>query len=215
MTTLTFVAWLNVVLHGIGLAFAAIGMRPGTPAVPLAERVDYLAASPLGWMLGWAVWMLCVPAVVAFFAIAAQRLGESAWLGRLACSVVLAAGAIDLCCDTVFLIALPRLAAERPLPESLFLTVERATGAISLIVANGLYTMGTLLMTITLHQRPRVSTWLLAAGYGVTLFGALLAAAGCTGIAWHVEWATGPTLGLFCIFTLLVAHELSAAEVES
>ncbi|MBI1830495.1 MAG: hypothetical protein HYR84_03480 [Planctomycetes bacterium] len=215
MSTLTMIAWLNVLLHVAGLGLAAIGMRPGTPAAPLAERVEYLASQPYGWTLGWSIWMTFVPAVVAFFACAAQRLEGTNGPARLACGVVVVAGGVDLCCDTIFLIVLPRVAAEQPLAEGFFLTLERATGAVSLIVANGLYSIGSLLLTIALHGRASASPWVLAAGYGVAAFGFLLAAAGFTGVPWHVEWATGPTIGLFCIFTVLVARELHAAEVES
>ena len=37
-------AWLNVFLHLVALALAAVGMRPGSPLVPLHERLSYLAS---------------------------------------------------------------------------------------------------------------------------------------------------------------------------
>src|SRR4029453_17451630 len=77
MRTLTFTAWLNVGLHLLGLALAMTGMRPGTPLVPAPERVAYLAARPLLWSLGWATWMLCALALVAFLAALARAVPEA------------------------------------------------------------------------------------------------------------------------------------------
>src|SRR5262245_12671558 len=73
---LTTLAAVNVALHAVGLAAAAVGMRPGTPLAPLPERLDYLAAAPVGWTGGWAVWVLCAAVLVAFVFAAARRLGR-------------------------------------------------------------------------------------------------------------------------------------------
>jgi hypothetical protein len=77
MRTLTFTAWLNVGLHLLGLALAMTGMRPGTPLVPATERVAYLAERPLLWSLGWATWMLCALALVAFLGALARAVPEA------------------------------------------------------------------------------------------------------------------------------------------
>jgi hypothetical protein len=205
------VAWINVALHVLGLALAAWGMRPGTPLMPLSERLAYLRDDAWGWSLGWGVWMCCVPVLVAFFALVAKRLGPTSDLARLALFVVAVAGGIDLSCDVIFVVALPWLAAQ-PLAELQFLTLERATGAVSLIVANGLYTAASLLLNGALHGRPGFGVGTIGIGYGIGLFGFLLAAAGFTGVPWHVEWATGPTIGFFCLWTLLVARALGSTK---
>src|SRR5262249_48566706 len=100
-------AWLNVVLHGAGLGFATLGMRPGTPLAALPDRLASLARFPLGWSLGWGVWMLCALALVGFCAVLAYYLREPADLVRLALMVVTAGGAFDLFCDAVFVTVLP------------------------------------------------------------------------------------------------------------
>jgi hypothetical protein len=202
-------AWLNVALHVVALAFAALGMRPGTPLVPLPERLAYLARFPLGWSLGWGTWMLCAVALVAFFAVVAHCLSERADLARLALMVAVAGGAFDLFCDGVYLTVFPALASWQPPPEKLFLTVERLTATGSLIVANGMYSVATLLLTLALRDRPTLAPFTRASGYGVFACGMLLAAAGFTGVPWHAEWATGPTIGLFCVWAVLVARSLA------
>jgi hypothetical protein len=108
---LTVLAWLNVVLHVIALVFALFGMRPGRPLVPLPERLHYLAGAPLSWSLGWATWMLCSAALVAFLAVLAHRLGECAVVARLGLTVAVAPAAFDVFCDTVYILILPDLAA--------------------------------------------------------------------------------------------------------
>jgi hypothetical protein len=205
---LTVLAWVIVALHVVGLVFAAVGMRPGTPLVSLAERRAYLAQAPAGWVLGWAVWMLCVPALVAFVAGVAQRLPDRAGLARLAVTLVVVGGAFDLCCDAFYILLFPGLAAG-PLDETLFLLIERATGIVSLLIANGLYSLGTLLLALALRRQPGVGPLTAGLGYTVAGCGLVLAAAGFTGVAWHAEWATGPTIGLLCVWVVLVARTWS------
>jgi hypothetical protein len=208
---LRVLAWSNVALHGAGLGFASLGMRPGTPLAALPDRLAYLARFPLGWSLGWGVWMLCALALVGFCAVLAYHLREPADLVRLALMVVIAGGAFDLFCDAVFITVLPDVAARQPPLEDLFVTVERLTGVGSLIVANGLYSVGTLLFTLALRQRSDIGRAPVALGYGVFGSGMMLTAAGFTGVPWHAEWATGPTIGLFCAWALSIAYSLHPA----
>jgi hypothetical protein len=208
---LTALAWLNVALHVAGLALAAIGMRPGTPAAPLEERVAYLSGGPLGWTLGWAAWMACALALVAFlsalvYRLEAHPLGEKVWLARLGLTIAVVGAAFDLLCDSIYILVLPMLAGRRPFAEDLFLTVERVTGIASMFVANGAYSTGILLIVLELRRRAsRLTTTI---GCAVAGFGFLLAAAGLTGVAWHAEYATGPTIGLFCVWVVLTARAL-------
>lgn len=206
--TLTVLAWLNVVVHVLALFFAAFGMRPGTPLVPLPERLEYLARAPLGWSLGWGTWMLCVAALIAFLAAVVHRLGERADLARLGLTVAVAGGAFDLCCDSVYIVVFPKLADAQPPSEALFLAVERVTGIGSLVIANGGYSVGALLITLALRGRKGLVPYTLGVGYAVAGFGLLLSAAGFTGVPWHAEWATPPTIGLYCVWAVLVARSL-------
>jgi hypothetical protein len=207
------VAWLNVVLHVFGLVCAVLWMRPGTPAVGVSERLAYLQADlyPLGWSLGWLVWMLCVPALVAFMALTAHRLGEPSSLARLAVVVVVAGAAFDVFCDSAYIIVLPYLARKFAQPQ-IFLTAEKLLGIGSLVVANGFYSLATLLMTRSLRGRAGMSPFVTPVGYGVTAFGLLLSAAAFPGEPWLIEWSTGPTIGLYCVWVLLVAYSLEPLE---
>jgi hypothetical protein len=203
---LTALAWSNVGLHVLALALAAVGLRPGTPLVPLPERLEYLARAPLAWSLGWGAWMLCGLALIAFLAVLVRRLGGGADLAGLALTVAVVAAAFDLCCDAVYIVVLPALAAAQPPSEPVFLAVERLTGLASLFIANGGYSVAVLLATLALRGRAGVGPFVVGVGHGVAGFGLLLAAAGLTGVPWHAEWATPPTIVLYCAWAVLVAR---------
>lgn len=200
-------AWLNVALHTLGLAFAALGMHPGTAAVSLPERMVYLAGRPLGWTLGWGVWVLCMVAMVAFAAALASRPNPRPNLARFAAVVALVAGSFDLLGDSLFILVLPSIAELQPPPERMFLVVEQAIGIESLVVANTLYALSTLLMAFAVRG-DRLSR---AVAIGVFVFGLVLSAAPFTGSVAQIELATGLTIGLYGVWALLVAYQREPA----
>lgn len=204
-------AWLNIVLHVAGLAFAVVGMRPGTPVVPLSQRLEYLAQSPPAWCLGWAVWMLCAVALIGFLAAVALRLGAAAPLAQIGLMFAIAGAAFDLLCDAIYILVFPQIASWQPPPERMFLAIERITGIASMVIANGFYSVGVFMTTQALRGRKDLARYTVSPGYAVTGFGLLLAGAGFTGVAWHAEWATGPTIAGFCLWVLLVAYSLESA----
>jgi hypothetical protein len=203
---LAALAWLNVVLHTAGLVLAAAGMRPGSALVDLADRQTYLASAPVGWSLGWGTWMLCTLALVAFLAAVARRLPGEPATARFAVALASAGGAVDLLCDVVYITVLPLVARGGASGEMLFLTIEQVAFAGGLVVANGLYSVAVLLVTACLHSPPLVTMPVLCLGYAVFLSGMVLAAAGFLSKPLLAEWATGPTIGLFCLWTVLVAR---------
>jgi hypothetical protein len=199
--TLTVLAWVNVLVHIVALFLARFGMRPGSPLAPLPERLQYLAAAPLGWSLGWATWILCSAALIAFLAVLVERLPAPAALAHLGLMIAVPAAAFDIFCDSVYIVVLPDLAA-RPPSDGIFELVERLTGIGSLVIANGGYSIAILLVA------PGLRGLAAALAYAVAAFGLLLAAAGFTGVPWHAEWATPPTIGLYCIWVVVVARSL-------
>lgn len=205
---LAVTAWSSVILHVAGLALAVVGMRPGTPLVPVAERIAYLAErSPL-WSLGWAAWMLCALALVAFLAALAHAVPEAGAILGPAVMLAAAAAAVDLVCDTLFITVLPALAAQGPTP--LFLVVERALGAAGVVVANGLYSVAVLLATLGLRTRGAVPPPILGLGYATFAAGMLMVAAGFTGNPRLLQVATGATIVPFVLWTVGVARSLRA-----
>jgi hypothetical protein len=203
---LALTAWLSVGLHVAGLGLAVVGMRPGTPVVPAPERVAYLAGRPPGWVLGWAVWILCALALVAFLAVLAHVVPQRSALLAAAVTLAAAGAAIDLLCDTLFITVLPDIAAAGPSP--LFFAAERALGAGGVVVANGLYSVAILLASLGLRGEPAVPPLVRGLGYATFAAGMLMVAAGFTGNPRHLEIATGLTLVPFLAWTLGVARSL-------
>jgi hypothetical protein len=201
-------AWANVAVHLLGLAAAALGMRPGSPLVGLEERMGHLAGRPAAWPLAWGVWMLCALALVAFVHEAAARLPGASLAAPLA-----AAGAgVDLLCDGVQMAVLPLLASGGADGALAFRAWERAAGVGGLVAANGLYALAVLVVTLSLRGRPGAGP-AVAVGWGVFGGGMVLVAAGLTGDAWLAALATPPTIGLFCVWVVLVARALGEAPV--
>src|SRR5262245_11577186 len=107
---LLHLAWINVVLHLLGLVLAGLGMRPGSPLVELAARQEYVAQSPPLWWLGWSIWMLCALALVCFFAALGSRFPERSSTTRLALALAASGAAVDLFCDAIYITVLPTVA---------------------------------------------------------------------------------------------------------
>lgn len=208
MRPLTVTAWLNIGLHLAGLALAVFGLRSGTPLVPVAERVTYLAGRPAAWSLGWAAWMLCALALVAFLAVLARVVPEAAAILGPAVTLACAGAAIDLTCDALYITVLPGLAAAGPTP--LFLTVERALGVGGVVVANGLYSVATLMATLGLRSRPAVPFAVLWLGYATFGGGMLMVTAGFTGDPQYLQIATAAAILPYMAWTLGVARALRA-----
>jgi hypothetical protein len=196
-------AWANVLTHVLGLSLAVVWMRPGTAAFPVSERMAYLAADPLGWRLGWAAWGLCALAMVAFLGALLAR--QPAPILYASLGIACAAAAVDLTCDVLFVTVLPRAAAG---PAPSFVLLERGINTASLSVANGLYSVAVLVASFGVRLAGGAQRHQQVLALGTFLAGLALAAAGFTGNPRYVELATGPTVGLFMAWTLVVARGL-------
>jgi hypothetical protein len=196
-------AWANVILHGAGVALAWYWMRPGSVAVPLAERTAYLADRPAGWVWGWEVWMLCTLLLVSFMAVLRSRLPASP-ASDLALVLTAAGMAVDLLCDVIQIQALPQAAAG-PDPGILFLVLERLAFTGGASIANGLYTAGVVLMTSCLRTSGLLTRF---AGWATGISGAVMVLSGFILSPALLQASTGPTIGFYSLWTVLVARDL-------
>ena len=201
----------TVALHALGLAFAVLTLRPGTGLVPLVGRVAYVARAPLGWSLGWGVWMLCAGSLVAFLAVVARVLDDGPG-ARLAVLLALGGASVDLLCDCIYLCVEPLLAAQGPTSVPTLLAFDRLAVAGGAIVGNGLYSIAVLLLSVCLARRGAART--VGLGYAVFVAGMAMVAAGLDGVPQHLELATGPTMGLYCVWVLAVAWRLTRPPVD-
>ena len=200
---LSSLAWANVALHAAGLGLAWFGIRAGSVAAPLAARMAYLAGRPTGWVWGWGVWMACPLLLVAFMAVLRRRLPAPSPAADLALVCAATGMGADLLCDVIQIQALPLAAAAGPV--SLFLALERIAFTGGATVANGLYTAGIVLMILCL--RPVVSGPARLAGWATGISGAVMVLSGLLLSPALLLASTGPTIGFYCLWTVLVARD--------
>jgi hypothetical protein len=199
-------AWANVVLHLLGLAVAWFGLRPGSVAVPLAERMAYLADRPAAWSWGWGIWMLCTLLLVSFMAVLWGLLPRNSAAAQLALTLTAAGMAADLLCDVIQIQVLPLAASAGRAQPDLFLAFERLAFTGGVTVANGLYTTGVLLMTASLGRL--VGAPARFAGWATVLAGFALVATGFIPSLVLLQGATGATIGFYSLWTVLVSRDL-------
>jgi hypothetical protein len=179
-------------------------MRPGSLAAPLAERMAYLAGRPAGWIGGWGIWMICTLLLVSFMAVLRSCLPVPSPAADLALAFTAAGMAVDLLCDVIQMQALP-MAAAGPGQVNLFLALERIAFTGGATVANGLYTAGVVLMTLCL-RKATVATRL--AGWATGISGAVMVLSGLILSPVLLVASTGPTIGFYSLWTVLVARDL-------
>ncbi len=179
-------------------------MRPGSALVPLAERMAYLAGRPAGWTWGWATWIVCSLLLVAYMVVLRTQIPGRSVTASLAVLLTATGMPVDLLCDLVQIVYLPRAAGSPEIGVFRYLEGLAFTGGAT--VANGLYTTGILLMTLRLRsQIGAAARW---AGFGTVIAGYAMAVAGLLPSPWLLAAATGPTIVLYSLWTVLVARDL-------
>jgi hypothetical protein len=204
---LLLVATLNVGSHLGGLVAAFLWMRPGTVLAPLDARMAFLAARPPGWSFGWGTWMLCSLSLLAFLAVLKEHAGGRS-LATFSLILASAGAGVDLLCDALQILVLPRVAAGGD--QGLFLVCERGLDAGGLIPANGLYSIACLLAALALRKEvPPYVRWL---GFATFAGGMLMAAAGFSGEPAPLELSSGATMSAFLAWSLAVTRALLVRE---
>ena len=104
--------------------------------------------------------------------------------------------------------ALPLAAQAGPSDPGVFLVLEQIAFTGGATIANGLYTTGVLLMTICLRGLTGAPARF--AGWATAVAGYAMALAGLLPSPELLQAATGPTLGFYSLWTVLVARDLSS-----
>jgi hypothetical protein len=200
----TVVACATIGLHALGLLLAALTLRPGTDLVPANARIAYLAQAPLGWSLGWGVWMLCALSLVALLFVVSRAAGDTP-LTRLALTLGVAGLAVDLVCDVVHIRMAPALAAVGD--ARLLIALEALATSVGAVVANGLYSLAALLVSGCLWKRG--ATRVAQLGVAVFVAGMAMVAAGFDAVPSHMQLGAGLAISLYCAWAFAVARFLS------
>ena len=165
----------------------AFVLAPATPIVAdPAERFAYVQNHLLAWRLGWAVWIAAALSLLWFYAW---------WRGRIGASYVpVVIAAIGFVADAT---------AEFTL---IYYLVTTATFAFDLtgVVANGLYTICGIWLTLAMRLNTRERIWTeLMWGAGITLSLATLA-----GLYLLAAITTAVLFALFCPWCVYLAVKL-------
>jgi hypothetical protein len=206
------IAWFNIAIHLMGLACAAVIFPRGATFTPLPERMAYLAPRPWEWVAGWAVWIGCALLMVRFTWAVNRRFQSHSFLAGGAFFVSLWAAGFDITADLRFILVLPDAAASLADPETTFREAERRTTFISLCIANTLYAISTLMMSLGLRRQFKLLPSTMPVALGVFVFGLMLSTAGLTQNPWHAAVFTAPTIGCYCVWVYLVAKAFDQLE---
>jgi hypothetical protein len=215
---LWWTAIVNVVLHVIALVLSLYGIRPGTRAVELADRIEYLSGGllgPWGWTLGWLSWMACVPALLRFLILTRCWIAKSRVWATVAVTLALVGAVFDLSCDLRYIVDIPSAAWDAHVyaPGSprherhtdRFVRIEKSINTVSLVVANGLYSIAILIISFTLPKK--TNHWV---GVAVAILGLILSASAFVEDSRLTEASAGATILLFCVWVMQVAYVADA-----
>jgi hypothetical protein len=126
---------------------------------------------------------------------------------QLALLLTMAGMVADLLCDVLQMQVLPLAARAGP---AVFLSFEQLAFTGGLTVANGLYTLGVLLMNVCL--RGAVGPVARLAGWATAVSGFALATVGIVPSTVLLQGATGATIGFYSLWVVLVARDLRRAQ---
>jgi hypothetical protein len=167
--------WLCALTHALAFVAMPLLLRQGMLAeADAAARSAYIAENAAAWTIGWSAWMVAAVTLVGFYAWWGSQLTAR----MLATSGVLIA-ALGTVCDFsgegLSILLLVERAATFTENPAVFASAERSFTLLSAGAANGLYTLGGLLLMLATPDLPRAiraamwMTWL--AGIAMTLAG--------------------------------------------
>ncbi|MEX2310621.1 MAG: hypothetical protein WD738_23845 [Pirellulales bacterium] len=167
--------WLCVTAHVVAFATLPLFLRPGMLTEPDASaRGAYIAENAAAWTIGWSAWMLAAISLVGFYAW---------WGGQLAARPIATVAVLVAAFGTVFdfsgegLSILLLVERATSYDAAAFTSAERAFTLLSAGAANGLYTLGGLLLTLATPNLPtavRAGMWITwIAGIAMTVAGVM------------------------------------------
>lgn len=186
-TQLRKAALLSLAVHlAAGLAMAFV-LAHGLETNPdLSSRLSFVANHRSAWIAAWLTWHAAALSILWFFICfeAAHREHESIrCVLRLALILVAAAIVPDLIAESMEIGVLPglaRTALDENVPEAaanartLFSTLHRVAVMLTGYLANGLYTLGTVVAVCV--TRRWYAPWIWSAGLAIGVFGIALSA---------------------------------------
>ncbi len=157
-------------------------IQPGLLVGTEVSRREFIAAHAVAWQIGWVIWMPASLGLVLLFLAWADTLESKTW-GMVGVALCFAGVIVDWLNETMLVALVPTLAAQAAtdaFAASLFSWWERYYLATSLGLANGLYSVGGLVLSVLSFKTSGFPRWLAwfstvswVAALGISVFGVL------------------------------------------
>lgn len=196
------IAWLAAATHIVATIASLTLLRGGLPGIPDEARAAWLRAHGAAWTAGWLSWHLAVLSLIALLVVLAMRFPDALSITGVAFTVV--GAGIDLSTQSRYIAVLPTL------DGAAFTALDHELEVLTGYAANGLYTLGIVLIVIAgrrvLPRSVVLLTWPVAlSGLGLSV-AALLH-------NWRLGFVTaGVLFPVFTLWTVLVALWLRKSE---
>lgn len=177
--------WLCIVTHVAALAALGIWLQPGTLVEPAVQlRAEFVGNHVTAWSAGWAIWMIAAVTITGFYAWWGSFLEArtTAVVGVILCALGMVG---DFSGEGSAILRLVELTSGN---LDAYVNVERRFTLLSPGVANGLYTVGGILLMVVTPGLPR---WIRAAMWITWLAGVAMTAAAIADSAIAIVVSTG------------------------
>jgi hypothetical protein len=203
-------AWACFGVHAFALLAVLIVLQRGIPPGEVGARAAYVSQHQLGWQIGWAIWLPASLALVLFHAGLADALGARAW-GWIAVGITLAGAVIDWADEMVWIGLAPDLAtrfATDPFAAGAFTLWDRAYMLLSIGLANGLYTVGGIILMALAYQSSDFPRWLARWGAVMWSLSIVLSYAGLIGDGIMMQAASALVFAAFMPWLIFMGIHL-------
>jgi hypothetical protein len=168
-------AWITLAIHAVAGAAMLAVLKNGLGTNPdVNDRMRFLVEEITAWRGAWLTWNFAAASILYFFTRMAQAHASDGPRTARWCRIALTIGAIavlfDLSAEWLMMFALPRFARASAVDS--FLLTDRIAVLLTGGIANGLYTLATLILALA--TRSSYPTWTWLAGVGVGIVGSLL-----------------------------------------
>lgn len=209
-------AWACFGVHAFALLAVLLVLQPGIPPGSLATRAAFVAQHALGWQIGWALWLPASLALVLFHAGLADALHARLW-GWIAVGVTLAGATIDWADEMVWIGLAPWLAARfatDSFSAGAYALWDRAYIVLSIGLANGLYTIGGIILIALAYRSRNFPRCLARWGAVVWALSIALSIAGLIGDGVMVQVVSALVFAVFMPWLVFMGLHLGSLDLQ-
>lgn len=198
------IAYATAAVNLAAALMMLVALRPGL-AVPgsfASDRISFVRRNLVLWWASWLTWHAAAVSLVLFLLLLAARFGRRAPIRAAIAALVSVVGlCADLTAEAIYMDVAPRL------DEAGFRVAEAVAGILTGYLANGLYTVGGILVTWAgARQLPRSVVALAVPVWGA---GLCLAAFSLIHSSLGQFWSTAVLMPLFILWAALVGRWLA------